>query len=257
MYRFLDSVFFSVLYPILLIASVFFGLYIAEKKYVQRQLHWKPSGAEAAMIGLFGLLLSFTFLSSGNAFRERSGNIHSESDAVADLRRQSLFLDDSLKQMTKDYLLQYLHRQVDFSKAYRRDHEGLRQSVSEINGDYLTQLTSYSKLSETHHRDVQVLLPYFNKLNGLFYRNLYSFTERVPLPVALLLIAGSLLIGVLVGFMNGFHRPRHYLVPLIFVVLVTLSIGTILDMNNPSRGGIRPNYEDFKYQEELLKKSTR
>jgi hypothetical protein len=257
MYHLLDSVFFSILYPVLLVGSVFLGFYVAEKKYKQRQREWKPSGSEAAMIGLFGLLLSFTFLSSGNAFRERSGNIHSESDGVADLRRQSLFVSDSLKQMTKDYLIKYLDRQVDFSKAYKRDHNGFRQAVSEINGDYLTKLVAYGKRSENHHREAQILLPYFNKLNSMFYRNLYSFTERVPLPVLLLLIIGSVLTGILVGFMNGFHQHRHYLVPLIFVVLVVLSIGAILDMNNPSRGGIRPSYEDFKYQKELLEKSTR
>ncbi len=233
MYHMLDSLFFSILYPVLLVCSVLFGYCVAEKKYKQRQREWKPSGAEAAMIGLFGLLLSFTFLSSGNAFRERSGNIHSESDGVADIRRQSLFVSDSLKQMTKDYLIKYLDRQLDFSKAFKRDHNGLRQSVSEINGDYLTKLVAYSKGSENHAHEIQLLLPHFNKLNSLFYRNLYSFTERVPLPVLLLLIAGSLLTGTLVGFMNAFHQHRHYLVPLIFVVLVMLSIGIILDMNNP------------------------
>lgn len=104
MYQLLDSVFFSIFYPVLLICSVLLGFYIAEKNYRQKKREWKPSGSETGVIGLFGLLLSFTFLSSNTEFRERLTNIHGESDNVADLRRQSLFVSDSLKHMTREYL---------------------------------------------------------------------------------------------------------------------------------------------------------
>ena len=99
---------------------------------------------------------------------------------------------------------------------------------------------------------MQQLIPSYNKLNGLFYRNLYAYDERIPFPVMLLLVAGSWLIGILIGFMNGFHEKRHYLVPLIFLVLVTLSVESILDLNNPASGGIKTSYEDFSYQKTII-----
>lgn len=257
MYRFIDSFLFSVIYPVLLVLSVLAGYLIAETNYRKKSQEWKSSGVESAVIGIFALLLSFTFLTSGNASRERSVNIHNESDAVANLRRESLFMSDSLKAMTKDFLMVYLSQQADFGTIFKIDRAELKQKVSDAMGQYLTQLTNYSRLNEKNALEVKQLRPYFFNVNALFYRNLYSYEERVPLPIILLLIIGSWLIGLLVGFMNGFHQQRHVLVPLIFVVLVGLPIGAILDMNNPAKGSIKPDYHDFRYQKEMLEKSTR
>ncbi len=54
------------------------------------------------------------------------------------------------------------------------------------------------------------------------------------------------LIGILVGFMNGFYEKRHYLVPLIFVVIVSLMVQSIRDLDNPYGGTIRPQYDNLK-----------
>jgi hypothetical protein len=176
---------------------------------------------------------------------------------VADPRRQSLLLPDSLKLFTKHYLLDYLGQQVDFNNNFRQDIQGLKKGIRDVGEIYLSQLVAYGKLSESHYRDAQQLIPFYNKLSGMFYRNLYSYNERIPFLIMGVLIIGSWLIGMLVGFMNGFYTPRHYLVPLIFVILVLLSIQAIFDLNNPTSGSIKVNYEDFKYQKDILEQGTR
>ena len=64
--RFLDSQFITIAYPILLTACVVIGYLIAKRKYVKKNKEWKATGIESAVIGIFSLLLSFTFLASND-----------------------------------------------------------------------------------------------------------------------------------------------------------------------------------------------
>jgi len=50
---------------------------------------------------------------------------------------------------------------------------------------------------------------------------------------------------LLVGFLNGFHKGRHILVPLLYIILVTLTMHAIRDLDNPLKGGIRPEYKNL------------
>ena len=252
LYPFIDSRFFVFLYPVILVLSILIGYYIAEKRYKGRNRDWKASGAETSVVGIFALLLSFTFLSSGNSLKERMANIHNETEAVAGMRRQSLFLSDSLKWMTRKYLVNYLGQQVDFNKNSRKNPSNVKKSISDLGNIYLSGILSYSRQSQSHFQEVQQLILSYNKLNGLFYRNLYAYDERIPVLIMVLLVAGSWLIGILIGFMNGFHQSRHYLVPFIFLMLVTLCVESILDLNNPASGGIKTSYEDFSYQKAII-----
>jgi len=254
---FIDSVYFTIFYPITLIATVLIGYNITQKVYIKKKREWKASGVESSVIGIFALLLSFTFLSSNNSMKSRVEMIHQTSDASANLRRQSLLTDDTIKAATKEYLISYLDIMRDFSTHYFLGKDQFIKEVETVNGNYLTVLTSIGKSGATEKEQVVRLIPYFNELNSHFYRILSSYHERTPHLIIILLIVSSWLIGVLVGFMNGFHSQRHYLVPVIFLVLVTLCVQTIRDLDNPNRGTIQPEFDDFGKQREILINSTR
>ena len=61
-----DVLWFTLAYPVSLLLAVALGYLIAEVNYRRRGKIWKPSGIENALITIFGLLLSFTMLSSNN-----------------------------------------------------------------------------------------------------------------------------------------------------------------------------------------------
>ena len=253
----IDSVIFTILYPVTLLIAVIFGYIIARRFYVRRNEEWKASGVEASVIGIFALLLSFTFLSSNNSMKDRLKLIHETSDATVNLRRESLIASDDIKQATKQYLISYLGILTDFRNRYFIGEKKLVRDIDSVNGNYLTVLVARSRSGAEGKQEIQTLLPYFNELNTHFYRILFSYDERTPLIIIILLIVSSWLIGVLVGFLNGFHQNRHYLVPFIFIVLVTLCIQSIRDLDNPYGGSIQPQYSNFKSQQESLLNSTR
>jgi len=75
---------------------------------------------------------------------------------------------------------------------------------------------------------------------------LYSYDERTPPIVIFLLVISSWLIGLLVGFLNGFHKSKHILVPLLYFIMVSLTMQAIRDLDNPAKGGIRPQYSNLQ-----------
>ena len=242
-----DSTLFTILFPILLVGAVIWGYLIAQKRYKNKGRVWTPSGTEGPIIGFFALLLSFTFLSTNNVMRDRISMVHKEADAISNLRRQSLLCSQDYKNITKEYLIKYIDQQIAFYKVRNnQESDSIKKQIEQLNGNYLTNILKLGSSNPESKRQLETLYSFYNNLSSSFYAITYSFTERTPLSVIGLLIIASLLIGVLVGFMNGFYADgRHLLVPLIFIVLVTLSIQTIRDMDNPTTGAIRPKIDNL------------
>lgn len=68
-----------------------------------------------------------------------------------------------------------------------------------------------------------------------------------------LLVIVSLLIGFLIGFMNGIKSKIHYIVPVIYFVMIALTMMVIIDLNNPKIGLIKPSYHHLKMTYEYIK----
>jgi hypothetical protein len=94
----------SIAYLAFLLAAVCIGYWFAEVHYRRRKVEWKPSGIESALITMFGLILSFTLLSSNNSLKERN-LIHQSSDAVAELYRESQLLPPTTHDTVQTYLI--------------------------------------------------------------------------------------------------------------------------------------------------------
>ena len=55
------------------------------------------------------------------------------------------------------------------------------------------------------------------------------------------------------AFTNAIKSKVHYVVPLIYFVMVALTIIDITDLNNPFTGLIKPNYHHLKITYEYIK----
>lgn len=81
----------------LLISSILGGSALAHFQFTRKQRDWRPTGLESAIIGLFGLMLSFSFLAAHTATRDRNRLVHVHADAIANMRRTSLLMAPALK----------------------------------------------------------------------------------------------------------------------------------------------------------------
>ena len=252
-----NSTWFYFVYPLLLIGSIFLGALIAKHKYHKKSITWKPAGLETSIVSIFGLILSFTLNSSNTEYRNRTANLNSEADVAAQMRRASLFMDSSMCHEVKQYLIKFTAVHANINDNHWT-HEKMLDTVAHINGDFVNYLQGMYKDSTVNKDQLGTLLRYHNNLCTHFYKNAFSYTERTPSTIMFLLIVGSLLIGLLVGFMNTFTLGyRSYLLPILYIFLTSLSILGICDMDNPKTGLIQPDTRNIQYLHERLLDSDR
>jgi hypothetical protein len=251
MLDFFDSDLFTILYPLLLTGMIITGFIIASKYYFKRQVAWKPSGIENGILGLFGLLLSFTLLLSGNAQKERTIMVHQMGDGIAQMKTAA----DVLAPEDRVAVYAYLRRHIDLHLAlYEKEITDSKQLINQLNtlNETFWSTLHYKNDSTEFNQDIHTLLPIYNQLNSASFKLTYSYGERIPPLIYLVITLSSWLLAILVGFMNGFYEKRHYLVPLIYLVIVGLMMQAIRDIDNPYQGSVKPKYENLKNLRTLL-----
>lgn len=249
--RLLDSFPFFLLYALLLVGLVVIGFAIAKKLYVERNKQWKPSGVESSLIGFFALVLSFTLSASYSAAHDRTSHIHQQADAIAQLHRESLLTNDGLKKQVAEYLVSHIDAQLSFYKNPGEDVDELTQAITRQNEAFYAAVVNDSGKRIAF----QPLSPAYNALSSATFRMLYSYTERTPGIILFLLLLTSLLAGLLVGFMNGFYERPHILVPLLYVLLVSFTMKALLDLDNPLKGNVRPEYKNLQDLRAIVSRS--
>lgn len=243
--RFIDSGYFDFLYIVILVSSVVSGYMIARYRYLKKKRVWKISGTENGIIGFYGLLISFILIQSGNSNRERTDFIHQHCDALATIHLESLSVPDSIHLSLHDDLIKILEFNLRASNAEVGDFQAVYTESGNIYNDIWAKLgkikwegsslIASSRITEQMHR-----------ATALNYRILYSHKDRTPAEVMVILILGSWIVGLLVGFTNGFNEEHHFLVPIIFITLTGLTLLSIRDLDNPTSGMIRPSYESYR-----------
>ena len=242
-----DVLWFTLAYPVSLLLAVALGYLVAEMKYRRRGRIWKPSGIENALITIFGLLLSFTLLSSNNTLKERTVLIHQSSDAVAELYRESELLPAAGPAIVRGLLLRFLALELAEHRPKPLPDPAHARKIAVLDRQAWQQLRA-----AVRPEDVRRLLPALHKLSAATSRLHYSYQEGTPYSIIGLLLISSWAIGVLVGFSNSAQETRHYLVPALFVVISVLTVQAIRDLDNPELGFIRPNYGNLQDLQRLI-----
>ena len=242
-----DVLWFTLAYPVSLLLAVALGYLIAEVNYRRRGKIWKPSGIENALITIFGLLLSFTLLSSNNTLKERTVLIHQSSDAVAELYRESELLPAAGPAIVRGLLLRFLALELAEHRPKPLPDPAHARKIAVLDRQAWQQLRAAVRPEE-----VRRLLPALHKLSAATSRLHYSYQEGTPYSIIGLLLISSWAIGVLVGFSNSAQETRHYLVPVLFVVISVLTVQAIRDLDNPELGFIRPNYGNLQDLQRLI-----
>ena len=249
-----ESSWLTAIYPLLLFASVAGGYFFARNRYYKKQRIWKPSGTENAVIGFYGLLLSFTLLSSGNANKERNNLVHQHADALSAIFRESELSNDSVKGVFRDRIKEILSLKVIGDKNIMNRDTTHDMQTDSLYNKMIKDIKMMERIQILNADESRFYMDKIHTAIALDYRIQYSELERMPITIMVLLIMGSLLIGILIGFTNGFNEEHHFLIPFIFLVLTSLTIITIRDLDNPTVGLIRPSYKNY---ENILKDMRR
>ena len=163
-----------------LLLAVSLGYLGTEVNYRRRGWIWKPLGIENAFITIFGLLLSFTLLSSNNSLKERTALVHQSSDAVAELYRESQLLP-ATGPAVQNLLHQFLALELAEHRPQLVHDPAHTQKLENLYRQAWRQLTDAQRGATPQADKLRSLLPAFNRLSAATSRLHYSYQEGTPM----------------------------------------------------------------------------
>ena len=243
----MDSNWFPLIYLLVLISMVLFGIGLSQKLRVAESEDWKSSGLLNAIIGFFSLLLAFTLSSSSESNKARISILQQHRGAIANLYRQSFLFDDSLHRSVKDYAIKAIEIKLSaVSLTSAQSTRELYRRSELINNTYLRSISTLARNDPQPPVGIRSVTDEVNKIINLDAQVHYRNQERTPGPVMLLLLICSWTIGFLMGMTGVLFRRRYYLGPIIFTVLTSLTVLIIQDMDNPHQGFVKPPYKIYQ-----------
>jgi hypothetical protein len=190
-----------------------------------------------ASVALLGLLLAFTFSMSLGRHDQRRLAVVAESNAIGDFYTCASLLKEpkraQLQGVIRDYAQLQLRRWHEpFDAA---DEEQAIQKSQKMQAQ-MTELVAQAV------EGTPIAVPLTNKFTDLtstYASRLAAYDEGLPWSIVMLLFLSSIVPAYLIGMKQEQTRQVHLAGTFSFIVLVSLVVFVVLDLNQPSRGMIK------------------
>jgi len=237
-------------------ACLFFGMLIfsevgrrigiARLAHGSQGLAKGAGAAEAAVFGLLGLIMAFTFSGAASRFEVRRHLINAEVNAIGTAYlRIDLLPGDSQPEMRGLF-----RRYADVrSVAYRNmeDQNATKAKLAEaevLQKDIWTKALAACRQQEAPAQAAMLLLPALNEMIDITTTRAIATQNHPPLVVFLLLGALSLVGALLVGYDTSPNKDRSWLHMVVFAAIISLAVFVIVDLEFPRLGLIRIDAAD-------------
>jgi hypothetical protein len=202
--------------------------------------------AEAAVFGILGLIVAFTFSGAAQRFHDRRHLITEEANAISTAYLRMDLLPDEVRADLRDLFRRYtnvravVYRNVRDASATKAKLEEGSRLQAEI---WSKALAACSKPG-THPQAAMLLLPALNAMFDISTTRAMATVNHPPLVIFLLLAGLSLLGALLVGYSISQNSGRTFFHTVLFSLVLALAIFVILDLEYPRRGFIRLDAAD-------------
>jgi hypothetical protein len=223
--------------------------------------HRNPADPDEKSVGRFvdgstallGLLLGFTFAMALGKHDQRRLLIISDSNSIADFFTCASLLKDPPRAPLQDAIRQYVDIRVNLFRV-RTDRATIDKAIADMEKlqQRMTSLTGEAVDSGT-----PIAMPLVNTLNNLTSSHsslLAAMRDRLPFAVLVLLFVAAIVSTILVGRHHGARHKPHVAGTICYVLLVSLSVCVILDLNQPARGFVTLSYEPLDRLAASIKK---
>ncbi len=227
--------------------SIALGTYVGQR---QGKTHVETgfTVSQAAVLGLTGLILAFSFAAAAARFETRQELIGQEAGAIetAYLRSDLLPTKDEapFRAAMRAYVAQRIDEysigadQIALLRSWQRD-QAARNALWRIG----------SHVAEHEPRNVELVLV-VQSLNAMFDAGIAeesALRNRVPGSILALVVAVTLISAFLDGI--GFAASgRRYVTGAMIAVLLTLVVTTIFDLDRPQQGFVRVDLTGLRLQ---------
>lgn len=219
----------------------------------RRRAALDPEGAsagtgavEAAVFGLLGLLLAFTFSGAASRFDTRRALVVEEANDIGTAWLRLDLLSPEDQPALRDLFRAYLDTRI---AAYRKlpDLDAARRELArsaELQAAIWRRAHEACRRADTPREATVLLLPALNAMIDITTTRTWSAFHHMPSLVFISLFLVALLASVLVGDALSGAARRNLLHAFVFSAAIALTIYVIIDFEYPRVGIIRLDDSD-------------
>ncbi len=242
-----------VVLAISLTLSLFYFVGFRLRKYLEKKSGFEnsndSSSIEGAMLGLFALFLAFTFSMASSRFDTRREVIVTEANAIGTAILRADLYPDSIRNAMRTHFKTYVEQRIAYHNAII-DEAKISQSLTlaTAESDALWQMATTLAKTKEHDLASRLMIPALNDMIDVVTSRDAAKNARVPDLVLWVL----LLFGYCASFMVGYGTKGatiNYFVGISFIVMITIAMYLIADLNRPRRGFINTEGANHKVEE--------
>ena len=229
---------FGLLVGVVLLGLAEAGYHIGLRLYATRDeaRRTQISGVQAAVLGLLGLLLGFTFSMAVNRYELRRDMVLKEANAAGTAWLRASLLPETERAPARELLRRYVETRLEYQKVSddpAQLAEGLRLS-SEIEHDLWQQAEAAAKESPT-----PITATFINALNEMIdtdAERIAAHRNRIPTAVWVLLVLVSSVGCLTSAYGSGAQGARSAFTTFLLPLLITVVIVFIFDLMHTHQG---------------------
>jgi hypothetical protein len=195
---------------------------------------------EAAMLGLFALMLAFTFSGAADRFQNRRELIVEQAKVIETAYARLDMLDE-----TERLPLQQLFR--EYMDLLLADHSNIKDfgtldalvNALEAKGKEIWKLSAAACRQERYQYLVEIVPPAVNDMLAVGLARRGSFRHHLPAAITGLLFVLALSSALLVGFGTAPSPRMIWIHAATFAIFCAMTIFVILDLEYPRLGLLR------------------
>jgi hypothetical protein len=237
-------------------ASLFFGMLFSSevgRRIGKARVKRDPEGfakgagaAEAAVFGLLGLIIAFTFSGAASRFEARRHLITAEANAIGTAYLRIDLLPGDAQPEMKELFRRYTDaRSATYLNA--GDLTATQRKLAEaaaLQTEIWTKALTACRRQEAAAQAAMLLLPALNEMIDITTTRAMATKNHPPLVVFLLLGSLSLVGALLVGYDTSPNKKRSWLHTVVFAAMMSLAVYVIADLEFPRLGLIRVDAAD-------------
>jgi hypothetical protein len=202
--------------------------------------------AEAAVFGLLGLLIAFTFSGAASRFEDRRHLIATEANAIGTAYLRIDLLPGEARPQMRELFRRYLDARLA-TYLDVADQTATKAKLAEgaaLQADIWASALASCRKPEAPVQAAMLLLPALNEMIDITTTREMATVNHPPLPVFLLLCGVSLIGALLVGYGTSPNKDRSWFHTAVFAAILSLTVYVIVDLEFPRLGLIRVDAAD-------------
>ena len=189
---------------------------------------------QAGLFGLMGLLLAFTFAMAQQRYETRKDMVVLDANAIGTAWLRTGFLPAPARDEVRRLFVRYVELRTDPGAFERQRRRATLAEIDRQQAEIWSRVAAAANASPTPLTALAAAAT--NDMIDMHAKRLAAARNHVPEIVVLLVSAFALAAAAVTGYRCGIGHHRYRLPSAAFLLLVTLVIGVILDLDRPQRG---------------------